>query len=189
MKTEKILEMLNNFIESDNVAVLLDLKSKLEDEVRKSGALKTNSKSRVSAITRIQKYNEKVGRTNLVGCGVKDNEYYFTDSYMYAILKDSCNLEIKENYPTDSLYNIDSKQELERIYLGIEDISYYVKTKQDFKDEYFGKDKCFDYKFLKNAIDILGNKDIELYASKSKEMLVFKNKENERVGVLCKRVY
>ena len=100
----------------------------MESEIQKQGALKTNSKTRFNAIKRIQKTNEKFGKVNLLGYGLKDNKY-------------------------------------------------------------FGDNIAFNYNYIKNAIDILGNKDIEIYSSKDKQMLIFENNDNERAVVLACKVY
>jgi len=195
----KYLELLKEFMESENIAVLEDLKEQLEEEIRKSGALKTNSKSRYSALKRLEKRVEKASRLNLKGYAVKDNKYWFTDSYMYAVLKDSCNFEENKNsFPIESLSNIDFKIELEKLDITLEDLSYAIKTKTDYKNDIFkGKDYqdkevtySFDYKYLKDIIDIIGNKDIKIYTNKNnKNMIILMNKDIERVVLLGKINY
>lgn len=184
MKECKYLELLKK-------GDLEKLKDLLESEIQKQGALKTNSKTRFSAIKRIQKTNEKSGKVNLLGYGLKDSKYYFTDSYHYALLNDGLGYNKNDKFPTDGLYNIDDRAncEREKLYISIEDLSYYVKTKENYKNEYFGDVISFNYNYIKNAIDILGNKDIEIYSSKDKQMLIFENNDNERVSILACKVY
>lgn len=175
---------------------LEELKTLLEEELRKEGALKTNSKSRYNALKRIMKRNDI--RLNLQGCGIRaneynENEYYFTDSYMYAVLHDNCGYEEKLGFPTDSLVSIDSRIELTRLYLGLDDLSYYIKSKTDYSNEYFkcnGKPVTFNYKFIKDALDILGTKEeLFYYTDQDRKMLIIKNNKNERVVILGKITY
>ena len=183
----KYLQLLNaNKIE--------ELKTLLEEEIKKEGVLKTNSKSRYNALKRIMKRNEI--RPNFQGCGIANNKYYFTDSYMYAILNDNCGYEEKTGFPISALININRELELNTItllHITISDLSYYVKSKTDYSNELLkcnGKEITFDYKFIKDGLDILGTKEeLKIYTNQDGKMLIFDNKKGERVVILGKITY
>lgn len=168
-----------------------ELKELLEEEVRKEGALRTNSKSRVNALKRIMKRNKD--KSNLLGYGVKDGAYYFTDSYMYAVLNDNCGYSENEKFPVATLYSMDECMKRTRLYIRAEDLSYYVRIKENYKNEFLKYDGTpieFNYNYIKDALDILGTKDeLLIYTDQDKKMLILENNKHEHVVVLGMRVY
>ncbi len=180
MREQKYLELLSN-------GKIEELKELLENNIRNGIALKKNSKSRISALNRIEKSIQKIGNSNLIGCTKLNDMYLFTDSYQVALLKDNANYEINEKFP--QMENVINKilEDKTKLYVDIKDLAYYTKIKMDYKNEFFNN-IVFDYKLVKNALDALGG-DVELFANKDKNILVFENKENEMYIILGKRVY
>lgn len=184
--------MNSKYLELLNEKRIDELKELLEEEIRKEGALKTNSKSRVNALKRIMKRNK--GKYNILDCGVKDNYYYFTDSYMYAVLNDNCDYSENEKFPVSTLYDMDERMERTRLYITADDLSYYVRTKENYKNEFLKyRDDVpmeFNYNYIKDALDILGTKEeLLIYTDQDKKMLVLENSNNEHVVILGMKVY
>jgi hypothetical protein len=182
MKEEKYLQLLNNR-EIDK------LKELLEGTIRDNIAIKSNSKTRISAIKKLQKINEKNGRYALLGYGKIKDLYAFTDSYRLYFLKDNLGYEENIKFPSmDSFVEFD-KSDDKIINLDLEDILYFYKThksKEDIKNNPYkikGIDKQgYNIEYLKEMIDTLGT-NLKVYNQGELRPLYFIN-DKEEIGLL-----
>lgn len=180
MKEQRYLELLK-----DNK--LEQLKELLEATIRDNLALKTNNKSRVNAIKRILKSNVIKARPKLQGCGVLDDKYVFTDTYQLAVINDSLGYEVKKDFPNVKSLCDRFMQSDTMLYVDLEDLLYCYKVKEDYKNAYFNN-ITFDYNYLKNAIDVMG-KDTKIYTNDEKNVLIFRNSNDEMFIVMGKKKF
>lgn len=177
-----IIKSLNNIINNYNREELLNLKLNLEDDVKKEIAYKTNSKTRVNTISKLQKANIKNKRENINGYIPFNDMYAFTNAYYIVALKDTLGYDKSiSNLDVKSILDFTLNDSIEEIELNINDIYYNYKIKNKF---YNINGINFDTSMLKDVIDILG--DVTVYQgtdSKNKYQIYFINKNKEK-GVL-----
>lgn len=167
MKYDKILSML------DTPEDIAELKKLLEEEIRKDLALKTNPKSRVSNIAKMEKEIEKLNMANILGCGqTDDGRFVFTNGFEVFILNDSCGFEPREDYPKVRISGIDTKQNVPENILN--DMLYNIKIKKNYK---WDEDYTYNYKYLDCVLKVIGDADIYFIPDKGK--LYFINKDGE----------
>lgn len=175
MNNVKILNKINEFLESENIGIILDLKEKLIEDIRKESAYKTNSKSRVNAIAKMQKENIKKCHENYNGYCVFNDKYLFTNTYYAVVLNDNLgykdNNKILGNVFPSSLVSYDSVE------IDFNELMLKYKTKED----YIINDIHFDSNYLKQLVDIMGNDSKFMIRDYS---LYVENNDNEK-GILC----
>lgn len=173
MKPEKVLSMLDT---PENIE---ELRKLCEEEIRKRLALKTNSKSRVSNMSKILKENEKNNLMNLVGYKFDENtnKYMFSNKVILFLLNDNLGYEENLNFPTPTV-----RARTNYTNIDLETILYSIKTKENFKVADLSKYE-FDYKYMDIITKILG--DCEIRFDKDTEaILEFVNSDDERAILL-----
>ena len=199
MKLETIYNDLVEIIRDDmDFTKVLKLKEKLEKAIREETCYKTTNKTRVNAIKRVaSKMNY---RPALTGYGICGDYKVITDSYHAVMLKDD-NIPLKlvttdidlankvgiqncinANYPDfKGIINFD-RNYYKTITLDFDDIAQFYKlhNKNAEKEFYKIKEQCFNIKYLKNIIDVLGT-DLIVYLSIDNEYrpIYFENKNGE----------
>ena len=175
MNNVKILNKINDFLESENISIILDLKEKLIEDIRKESAYKTNSKSRVNAIAKMQKENIKNGYKNYNGYSLYGDKYLFTNTFYAVILNDNLGYENNNrllgiNIPSDlSCYD--------NVEIDFNELMLKYKTKED----YIINGKYFNSDYLKQVVDIMGTDSKFMIRDYS---LYVENNDNEK-GILC----
>lgn len=205
MKKEDILADLREFMKTGNVAIISNLTEKLEKNIMKEFSLKENKSSKVNAIKRLCKVQEKV-RPQLGGYNIaSDGKYEITDSYrayrlnptQMPVLRvgtlklDSEDKFIYGTYP--NLINLfPTYNEEEKVELDIKDIlvKHSLRNKKDKGDKsnfYELKSTSFNIKinidYLKDTLDILGN-DLKCSLNEERKPIYFENKNGETGIVL-----
>ena len=184
MKLEKIIIELNKYIEYADLEIIKQLKSDLEEQLRRETAYKTTSKSRVNAIAKMQKYNTKRGYEHLNGYAKNDKQFIFTNSYYLVSINDSLGYEDNNKNFSNILNTFDRViSEDNKIELDYNNIMSSYKLKEKVCNI---QGINFDSEYIKQFIDILGT-DLIVYLDKNDLILYAENKENEK-GVLlgCK---
>lgn len=180
MKEEKYLKLLYDY-------KIEELEKVLKEEIRKGIALKTNSKSRISAVNKLQKYNAKHGQLNLLNTRKINNYYTFTDSYRMYFLNDSLGYHENDKFPdTTSFTSFDRSNIVD---IDVNDIIYTYKTlpSKEYKEKpYFisGIDyQGYNVEYLKEVIDVLGT-DLRVYNMGNSKPLYFVNDKEEIALIL-----
>ena len=180
MNNVKILNKINEFLESENISIILDLKEKLIEDIRKESAYKTNSKSRVNAIAKIQKENTKRAVQFYNGYSLYDDKYLFTNTFYAVILNDNLGYEnnnkiLGKVIPTDlSYYN--------NVEIDFNELMLKYKTKED----YIINGIYFDSNYLKQVVDIMGTDSNFMIRD---YVLYVENKDNEKAILMGKRKF
>lgn len=173
MKPEKVLSML------DTPEDIEELRKLCEEEIRKGLALKTNSKSRVSNMSKILKENEKNNFNKLIGYrfDTEFNKYMFSNKIILFLLNDSLGYNENLDFPpptvrTRTNYDI----------IDLEQILYNIKTKENFKvsDESAYE---FDYKYMDIITKIMGECEVR-FDLDTKAVLEFVNSDDEHAILL-----
>lgn len=168
MKPEKVLSMLNTPEDIE------ELKRLCEDEIRKSLALKTNSKSRVSNMGKIMKENIKNNETRFVGYRSENGKYLFTNKSILFVLNDNLGYEENPDFPRVTLNPRTNTADVD-----VEAVLYSIKTKENFSmdpDESF----IFNYKYLDIITKVMGDCRIT-FDMDSRSILEFFNEDGEYV--------
>ena len=177
-----ILNVLNEYFETDDINILSVLKDKLIKTIKLETCYKASSKTRVNTIKRIASKE----RPNLAGYGVMDNYKVVTDTFhAIAIIEDNMPLEFKDNFP-DLHYNFNfNTKYYHTTTIDFNDVmSHYKMNKNDKNKPYKIENICVNVKYLKNIIDVLG-KSLTVYVPNNDYTpLYFKNNNNE-LGLIC----
>lgn len=202
MKKENILNILRDSIKNNDWLIINNLIDRLEKDIREETSYKSNSKSKISAIKKICKYNEKL-RPELTGYNIaEDGKYEITDGFRaYRLNKmdmpvlrvglERTEDEINNNiqiingtYP--NLKNVfPNFNDEEIVSLNLDDIMYAYKTrsKDTSKNLYNLKSKSYDVYvdvvYLKETLDILG-KDLKCCLNGECRPVLFENEEQEQ---------
>lgn len=184
MKHETILQEIKNYLENRDITTLENLKTRLEEDIRKETSYKTSSKSRVNAINKMMKFNTKKGY-QYTKCFNNDSKYQFTNSYYMVEINDSLGYEI------DNTKNYN--QMLDRVYNGLEPLKVDLDdlmSSYKLKEKYYNINGVdYDLEYLKQVIDIIGL-DIVFYQDlKEEHMLYYENKDNERGVIIGTRTF
>lgn len=184
MKVETILKDIKSYLESGNIAIIMELKNKLEEDIRKNTAYKTSSKSRVNAISKMMKYNNKMGRVHLSKAFTTDgSKFIFTNSYYMVELNDSLGYEV-ENKDFTSFMN--KSYNYDNLGVDLNDILASYKMKVEW---YNINGINYDIEYLKQVMDIMGS-GIKFYQCLDNEyMLYIENENNERGIILGARKF
>lgn len=169
MKPEKVLSMLNT------PADIEELRKLCEDEIRKSLALKTNSKSRVSNMGKIMKENEKNGELKLIGYRLSESgKYLFTNKTILFELNDNLGYIENPNFPPVTV-----RPKVNTVEIDLDTILYSIKTKENFlpdPDSPF----TFNYKYLDIITKVMGDCKVT-FDLDSKAVLEFSNEDGDYV--------
>ena len=204
MKLETIYGELLDIMSNDmDFQKALSLKEKLEKAIREETCYKASSKTRVNAIKRVASKNNI--RPVLTGYGIFNEYKCVTDSYhLVAIKEDNMPLKLvttdnelankvgKENciygnYPNmESVLKYDTSNELPMIDLN--DLESFCKMHKKDKELYTIGTQTFNPQFIKNVVDILGDK-IKIYFQGENRPLFFVNDKDEIGLVLPVRKY
>lgn len=173
LKPEKVLSMLSD---SEQIE---ELRKLCEEEIRKSLALKTNSKSRVSNMSKILKENEKNNQERLLGYGFDEttNKYMFSNKIILFLLNDNLGYDENPNFPTPSV-----KPKTNYFKVNLEEVLYSIKTKENLRIPEDGTFE-FDYKYMDIITKILGDCEIR-FDLDTKAALEFVNKDDEHAILL-----
>lgn len=205
MKLEKIYTTLTDYIKSNNVALLLNLKEELEKAIREETAYKTTSRTRVNALKRVASQNN--ARPALTGYSSQHGYEVVTDSYHFVAVHNpdmplplvatpeqlqelTVNRDewIKEHgdiinarYPDMKQFIDFNKSEFEEIpqdTLNLNDLTQFIKLHKKDKEMYNLKDAYFNPQYIKNIVDVLGT-DYKLYYKNNVSPLYFENSDGE----------
>jgi hypothetical protein len=195
-----------------NYIKFVELRDKLEKEIRKNAAYKTTNKTRVNAIKKIASKMED--RLALTGYGICGDYKCVTDSYHAIMIKqDEMPLplvatdsdleklgidknEYKEKYGETAIINAtypnlmncitldyDKSNELT---LDVNDLIAFIKTnkKEIARNDAFYQigEQAYNPIFVKNVIDVIGE-DCKIYFQGINMPLYFVNK-NEEIGIV-----
>ena len=190
-----------------NYLKFVKLREKLEEEIRKTSCYKTTNKTRINAIKKVASKMED--RKALMGYGICNEYKVVTDSYhMIMIKQDEMPLPLvatddvlKKNgidknkyinkygessiicatYPNVSwIKNYDMSNELT---LDVNDLMAFINThKDDKKALYKIGDYNYQARFIKNVIDVIGEK-CKIYFQGENKPLYFINENNE-IGIV-----
>lgn len=190
IKPEKILTMLNTPEDIEQLKELLRI------EIRNEVALKTNDKTRVTQMNKMQKelrvdietlkkHKMELGEDEAKklikleraeGCGYYENNMFiFADNSKAFVLKDSLGFEPREDYPPAKILRPENTKLMSEE--DLQNMLVCIKAKENYKYE----NTSFDYKHLDIFLKIIGESEMNY---DPKMMRIFaKNNDNE-IGVM-----
>ena len=181
---------LKKLVEQGLMIINEDLEDKIKEEERVREALKNNTKTRITAMSKMEKdilasakkaktSIEMDGRLKLLGCGMCEGFYAFTDGYKIFWLNDNLGYEVKYDY-VNTLLHYPEKEEVEGCpTIEEKDLKYLVKLKENYvvTDSLY-----FDYKQIEQILKVMGSSKI--YYMSNKRCLYFKNVDTEESCLL-----
>lgn len=186
---------LKQLVEKGLMVMNEELEDKIKEEERVKKALKNNTKTRITALSKMQKdiiSSAKKAKTSLdmdkrlklIGCGKSGDYITFTDGFKIFWLNNSVGYDLTENY-VDTLRHKPSEDLLQN-YPTIEekDLKYLIKLKENYvvTDSLF-----FDYKQIDQSLKIVGPSTIYYIADRS--CLYFENPNSKESGILIGAKY
>lgn len=166
------------------------LEDKIKEEERIKEALKLNTKTRITAISKMQKDIESSARKaktsidmdkklRLLGCGACGEYVTFTDGYKIFWLNNNIGYNLVEGY-VDTSKHLPAEDDLQDVpSIDEKDLKYLIKLKENYvvTDSLY-----FDYKHIDQILKIMGTCTIYYLANKS--CLYFKSNHSIESALL-----
>lgn len=181
---------LKQLVEKGLMVINEGLEDKIKEEERVKEALKNNTKTRVTAIAKMQKDIMSLAKKQktsldmdrmlkLMGCGKCGDMFTFTDGYKIFWLNNSLGYEPIEDY-VDTSKHLPTSEVLENCpTIDEKDLKYLIKL----KEHYVVTDSLlFNYKQIEQALKIIGSSNIYYIAGRS--CLYFENKVSKESCLL-----
>lgn len=186
---------LKQLVEKGLMVMNEGLEDKIKEEERVKEALKNNTKTRITAMSKMQKdllTLAKKAKTSidmdrqlkLLGCGKCGDYYTFTDGYKILWLNNSLGYDVSDSYVDTAKYLPAEDQLGSYPVIDEKDLKYLIKLKENYvvTDSLF-----FNYKQIEQTLKIVGSCDI--YYMDGKACLYFVNKISKESGLLIGAKY
>lgn len=176
---------LKQLVEQGLMVMSEGLEDKIKEEERVKEALKSNTKTRITAIAKMQKDIQNSARKaktsidmdkrlKLLGCGKCQDYITFTDGYKIFWLNNSIGYDIVEAY-VDTSRHLPTDEDLQVGHtIDEKDLKYLIKLKENYvvTDSLY-----FDYKHIEQILKVIGS--CIVYYLPNKSCLYFKNNSSE----------